>query len=785
MGGHRRAGQGSEGGGSGLEKRVAALTTANEQLLRELAGCRQLEQTQRSRMRYLERIQRVIQAIGLTPDPESWLINCVTAIRDVFQADRVWLLYPCDPDADYYRVPVEATASVWPGAHATNARLPMDEDVRCIMRQVLDAVGPVVRRQTDSNHVAKGLSARSQMFVAIRPPIGKPWMLGLQQCAREGDWPEEEQQLFGDIGTRVEQLLSCVQLHKDLKDREKRLRLLLDSTEEGIYGINAEGICTFANPASVRLLGYADASELIGKNMRELTGFSCPGVCSDLSDSCGDCQVHQEGRGVGWEGGDFQSADGSHFPVEFHCNPIRHGDHVDGATVTFVNISERKQYERKIWRQANHDSLTGLPGRTLFMDRLVQATHAAHREGHSIALMYIDLDRFKWVNDTLGHGAGDRLLVEAAQRLKACARKSDTVARLGGDEFVVILPSIGSARSAEQVAEKILLSLAGPYRLSDRSESFVSGTIGIALYPDDANDAETLLKHADMAMYRAKDDGRNTFAFFTEEMNQAVLEHIRVEQALHHALDNDELELYYQPLIDLHSGGIVGAEALLRWHHPERGLVYPCDFIPLAEETGLILAIDDWVLHDVVKQLGIWRERGLPVLKTSINASARQCVDAGFVSRLSRILNDSRFPASKLGLAMDITESLMLEHVDEVVARLQEIRDMGISLTVDDFGTGYTSLIELKRFPVESIKIARAFVNNITTNPKDAGLTSAIIAMSHHLGMKVVAEGIETAEQLEFLRGAGCDLGHGHYFCEALPAKEFEAYLNAGLSMHR
>ena len=783
MAGRKRTGQGSKEVASkqvlALEKHTAKLKADNDRLLQEISECNQHTHAQRARIRYLEHIQHVIQAMGKSTDPEHWLANCVSAIRDVFQADRAWLLSPCAPDADHYHVPVEVTASAWPGAHASDTRLPMDDDARRIMQQALNAPGPVVCRQMDAKGIVEKFSIRSQMFMAIRPAIGKPWMLGLHQCAHEGEWTAEEQQLFNDIGAKIEQLLGHVRLHKDLKDREKRLRLLLDSTEEGIYGIDANGICTFANPASVKLLGYTDAAELIGKNMRELTGFSCPGICPDLSDGCSDCQVHQEGRGISWEGGDFQSASGASFPVEFHCNPIRHGDHIDGATITFVNISERKQYERKIWHQANYDSLTGLPGRTLFMDRLIQATHAAHREGHSVALMYIDLDRFKWVNDTLGHGAGDQLLMEAAQRLKACARKSDTVARLGGDEFVVILPSISTARSAEQVAEKILASLALPYRLSDRNESFVSGTIGIALYPDDAADADTLLKNADMAMYRAKDDGRNTFAFFTDEMNQAVLEHMRVEQELHHALDNNELELHYQPLIDLRSGAVVGAEALLRWHHPQRGLVYPRDFIPLAEETGLILAIDDWVLRDAVKQLGDWRERGLPVLKTSINTSARQCVDAGFVTRLNKILDRSRFPASKLGLAMDITESLMLEHVDEVVARLEKIRGLGVSLTVDDFGTGYTSLIELKRFPVESIKIARAFVQNITSDPKDAGLTRAIISMSHNLGMRVIAEGIETIEQLNFLREAGCDLGHGHYFCKALPAKEFEAYLGA------
>ncbi|MFC1749450.1 EAL domain-containing protein [Pseudomonadota bacterium] len=764
---------------SQVEERAVELELSNEKLSHEIKVRKEVERAQRSHMHYLERIQRVIQAIGRSSDPEHWLINCVAAIREVFQADRAWLLYPCDPTAKHYTVPVEDTVNEYPGAQASGARLVMDSGAEGVINLALSSSAPVVQTRVTDKVLVEKFSIRSQMFMAVRPNIGKPWLLGLHQCEHETEWSRDEQRLFSEIGVRIEELLASVELHRELKAREERLRLLLESTEEGIYGIDEDGTCTFANAASVHLLGYPDATALVGKNMRQLTQFECPGAGPNSPPNCRECQIHKDGKGINWDGGYFSRADGGQFPVEFHCNPMPcSSDSQGGATVTFINISERKRYEKKIWHQANYDSLTGLPSRTLFMDRLSQAIKSAHRDERSIALMYIDLDRFKWVNDTLGHDAGDQLLVEAAQRLSRCARKSDTVARIGGDEFVVILPSIGSVRSAEQVAEKILTSFSLPYQIADRMDSFVSGSVGISLYPHDGDDADTLLKSADMAMYKAKEDGRNTFAFFTEEMSLAALEHMRVEQDLHHALSNGELELYYQPLMDLRFGKIVGAEALLRWNHPEHGIVFPGDFIPLAEETGLIFPIGDWVLQNVVQQLGSWQQRGLPSLKISINISARQCGSDGFIRGLSKALGESRVPAHELGLEMEITEGVMLEHVDEMIDRLQQVHDMGISLAVDDFGTGHTSLSGLKRFPVQSIKIAREFVQNAATCPKDAGLTRTIINMSHNLGMKVVAEGIETMDQLKFLREAGCHYGHGHYFCEALPANQFETFLN-------
>ncbi len=761
---------------SSSSKRMSRLKAINKQLSDEVRECRRIEQVQRDRSRYLNRMHRVVQAIAKTPEPESWLANCVAVMRDVFQADRAWLLYPCDPYAQKCDMPVEDAAPEYPRMYSKGKGIAIDGAIRAMMSQALVSQTPVVQRHVDDEVLSQQLAVRSQMYIAIRPRVGKPWLLGLHQCRYELEWVEEDQRLFTEISERIEELLASVVLHKQLKEREELLTRLLESTEEGIYGIDIDGRCTFANNACATQLGYDVADDLVGKNMRQLTGFNCPGDLNSGSASCHACQVHRTGEGLCWDGGYFLHRDGSHFPVEFRCNPINKNDSQQGATVTFIDISERKKYQEEIWHQANYDALTGLPIRSLVVDRLEQAIHAANRDQHSVALLYVDLDRFKWVNDTLGHEAGDKLLIETARRLKACARESDTVARIGGDEFCVVLPNTQHSHSAKHVAQKIISVLNKPFELLENDSSLISASVGIALYPDDADTLNSLLKYADMAMYRAKNSGRNRYAFFTEEMNREAQLNAKTERELHHALENNELELYYQPLVQLESGKIVGAEALIRWHHPERGLLYPKDFIPLAEETGLILAIGDWVLKNVIKQLEEWRSQNVLLVRTSINISARQCSNKSFVSHLMDVLSCSHVSPNQLGLAMDITEGVMLEHVDETVELLQSVRDMGIGLTVDDFGTGYTSLIELKRFPVEAIKIARPFIQSITSNPKDAGVTHAIIDMSHQLGMSVIAEGIETEEQLRFLKEAGCDLGYGHFYYKPVPADEFKHY---------
>jgi diguanylate cyclase (GGDEF)-like protein len=439
----------------------------------------------------------------------------------------------------------------------------------------------------------------------------------------------------------------------------------------------------------------------------------------------------------------------------------------------FSDITKRKQDEVKIWRQANYDALTELPNRNLFKDRLDQAMHAAHREGWQLALMFIDLDRFKWVNDTLGHGAGDLLLQQTATRLSACVREMDTVARLGGDEFTVILSDIGDSDDIARIADKVIATLGAPFDL-DGHEAFVSGSVGIALYPQDADNMEALLRCADSAMYSAKAAGRNTYHFYTGEMNEASQRRLQMEADLRRVLERNELSLYYQPILH-RDGTIAGAEALLRWQHPEFGMVPPDEFIPLAEEIGVIVEIDQWVMRRACFDTQSWKPLIAPDFFISVNVSSKQCKSDVCRRSLHAILIESCLPASQLKL--EITERVLIENTEYVIGLLNEVKAMGIRLAIDDFGTGYSSLSYLKQFPVDVLKIDRTFVAGLPEDKDDVALVEAIMAMGHSLNLQVVAEGVETAEQLEFLRALGCDMIQGFYYSRALPKHEFMAYL--------
>jgi diguanylate cyclase (GGDEF)-like protein len=387
--------------------------------------------------------------------------------------------------------------------------------------------------------------------------------------------------------------------------------------------------------------------------------------------------------------------------------------------------------------------------------------------------MFIDLDRFKIINDTLGHNFGDGLLVEVAHRLKICVRESDLLARLGGDEFVVALAGDDVVNAAVQVAEKIISTLSHPYQIEGRI-LHSTASIGISLYPLDGGSIESLMKTADTAMYHAKATGRNNFRFFSPEMNQSSNERLLLENSLHRALERGEFTVYYQPQVDIASGRMVGAEALIRWHHPERGMVSPLEFIPLAEENGMILPIGTWVLREVCRQIKAWRELGLTDLRFAVNLSPRQFRQENLVDNILGILREFDVPPSALEL--EITEGSVMENADTAVSLLNQLSRHGLSIAIDDFGTGYSSLSHLKRFPVSKLKIDRSFVMDIPGDPDDSAIAIAVIQLARSLGLKTVAEGVETAEQRQFLSGQGCDMLQGYWYSKPLDAPSFEAF---------
>ncbi len=436
---------------------------------------------------------------------------------------------------------------------------------------------------------------------------------------------------------------------------------------------------------------------------------------------------------------------------------------------------ERKRYQEELERQANYDALTGLPNRHLLHDRLRQAV-LSQRHLRPLAVVFIDLDHFKFVNDSLGHNAGDELLRNVGERLRESVRDGDTVARLGGDEFVLILNDQAREEVIFRAMQRIHARVGEPIRVGGR-ELHITCSAGISLYPQDGSDVETLLKNADAAMYRAKAQGRNNFQFYTAEMNRLVNERLSLEQSLRRALQRNELLLYYQPRINLVTGAVDGAEALLRWNHPEQGLMLPDRFIPVAEETGLIVQMGDWVLRQAALQHRAWRKAGLPRLSVSVNLSARQFRDENLVQRVAKVIRETGLRSGDL--EMELTESMVMHDAAGAIATLGELRALGVSLSVDDFGTGYSSLSYLKRLPIGTLKIDKSFVRDIgaTEEADDGLLARAIISLGHSLHLKVVAEGVETAAQLEFMVANRCDEAQGYYFARPMPAEECTRFL--------
>ena len=468
-------------------------------------------------------------------------------------------------------------------------------------------------------------------------------------------------------------------------------------------------------------------------------------------------------------------ADGEEFPVELSLARITHsGPPLYSAVLN--DVSARRRDAARLLALANDDPLTALPNRALFHQRLQRALLRAQRFNEGVAVLVIDLDRFKNVNDTLGHEVGDRVLQAVADRLKAGVREVDTVSRLGGDEFAVLVENVTETRIVATIAGKLLKEIAEVLMLGGH-EYQITASIGISAYPADGSDATTLLKNADIAMYRAKEQGKNNVQFYAAEMNAHSMARLSLETGLRHALDRGEFLLHYQPKVDIASGRIVGMEALVRWMRPQLGMVSPAEFIPLAEETGLIVPIGAWVLRAACERNSAWQRLGMAPLRVAVNLSARQFVQANLVSEVARVLDASRLaPAS---LELEITESMVMDNPERAIQTLRQLKSMGIALAIDDFGTGYSSLGYLKRFPIDNIKIDRSFIKDIPRNADDATITRTIIDMTHNLRLRVVAEGVETAAQLDFLRRHGCDEMQGYYFSRPLAEDAFLALVRA------
>ncbi len=573
---------------------------------------------------------------------------------------------------------------------------------------------------------------------------------------------------------RTEEIQRLVsQRTKELAVEKERAHITLESIGDAVITTDTKANIEYMNPVAERLTGHLD-SEVRGMPVssivrildeREEKEIPSPvEICLEK----GEIFIRKETSVLVAPNKDLIAIDES-------ATPIKDKDgNITGSVLVFHDVSEARKLTQKMMHQATHDALTNLPNRVLLMDRLQQALNRAPWTQKIVAVLFLDLDRFKLVNDTLGHNMGDEMLRQVARRLEECLREGDTVSRLGGDEFVILLPDIAQHDDIEVVAEKIVDALSKPFNINQQ-EYYSTASIGIAVFPEGGKEPYELMKNADSAMYRAKATGKNKHIFYSAELNLQSTQRLNMETDLRHAINRQQLVLHYQPQLDTKTNRIIGCEALLRWNHPASGLLYPGEFIAVAEESGLILEIGEWVLHEACRQNKAWQSLGLPPISVAVNISDRQFQRSSLLQEVQQALNASKLDPSYLEL--ELTEGILAKDSKSAISMLDDLKKMSVRLSIDDFGTGYSSLAHLKRFPINTLKVDQAFVKDITIDSDDAEICAAVIAMAHNLNLKVIAEGVEHEEQLIFLRDKNCDSIQGYYFSKPIPAEEFAAFL--------
>jgi diguanylate cyclase (GGDEF)-like protein/PAS domain S-box-containing protein len=706
-----------------------------------------------------ERTEKLIVANEALCDREAQSRELFAELETLYAQAPIGLAF-VDHDLRYVRIN-ERLAQI-------NGR-PVAAHLGCTVREMLPAklaeeVEPLHRRVLETGEPVTDVEVHGA--TAAAPGIERDWLVSYHPVRSDDG---------AVLGVNV-----VVQDITERKRTERFLRQqadLIEQAGDAILAWKLDGTIQEWSETAEKLYGYS-REQAVGQVPHELLGTVFP----EGKAAC-EAALREHGE---WQGELVHTTrDGKQIIVESYMrlvsDPVKPLVIETNRDLTKRRLTEdrltlARESQERLERLANHDSLTDLPNRGFFHSRLQHAIAAASRQTHPLAVLFIDLDNFKVINDTLGHDVGDQLLIEAAERLKRCVRQEDTLARFGGDEFAVLLEDLGGAREAARTAQRLVKSMSAPFRLSGR-EMFVSASIGISIYPSDGTDLVTLMKNADTAMYKVKQQGRNGYQFFTDEMNEAALERLFLETGLRRALEQGELFLLYQPIEHVGSGRIVGAEALLRWRHPDRGEISPARFIPVAEETGLIVPIGNWVLKSVCAELKSWIKSGLNPPRIAINCSGREVRCKDLHRWVRGALNDNGISGERLTL--ELAERAVMEDPDAAIETLGELKRIGLTIAIDDFGTGRSALSYLKRFPIDKLKIDLSFVQQVANDPNDAAIAVAIIAMAHSLSLDVVAEGVETAEQFAFLRSHGCDEIQGHYYHPPLPAQEFEALLQS------
>jgi diguanylate cyclase (GGDEF)-like protein/PAS domain S-box-containing protein len=633
-------------------------------------------------------------------------------------------------------------------------------------------------------HDAQGLGAVRRAHAAA-PSVPLVVLTGLDdeslaaQALQEG---AQEHLIKGQVEARglfraLRYAIERKAMEEALFVEKERAQVTLNCIGDAVACTDISGNITFLNLVAEKMTGWS-SQQAMGRPMAEvvpiLDATSRETTPNPMEMAVGqDRAVHLPSNCI------LIRRDGFEIPIEDSTAPIhdREGK-ATGAVIVFHDVSEARAIALQMAHSAQHDFLTGLPNRMLLNDRLSHAIALAPRHMNKVAVLFLDLDGFKHINDSLGHPIGDKLLQSIAKRLLDCVRGADTVSRQGGDEFVVLLSEVQQAEQAAITARRMLHAVAQPHSI-DQHDLHVTTSIGVSVYPDDGMDAETLIKNADTAMYQAKENGRQSYQFFTPAMNARAVERQSIEESLRRALERHEFALHYQPKINLRTGKITGAEALLRWTHPIRGSVSPAQFIPVAEDCGLIVPIGNWVLREACKQARAWVDEGLPLATMAVNISAIEFRNENFLDGVLAILKDTRLDPRYLEL--ELTESVLMKGAESTASILKTLKDRGVQLAVDDFGTGYSSLSYLRKFPIDALKIDQSFVHEITTSPGETTIVTAVISMGRSLKLRVVAEGVETQEDLAFLRAHQCEEAQGYYFSRPVPAQQFAMLLKTGI----
>jgi diguanylate cyclase (GGDEF)-like protein/PAS domain S-box-containing protein len=583
---------------------------------------------------------------------------------------------------------------------------------------------------------------------------------------------------FNEMIDSKEHLLGVEQaMREQVAGNERQLQAILDNSPDMIVRYDRECRLVLVNQAYLHETG-ALAEEVVGQPFSSARIWQQPTMQAEVyRQRLWDVMVSGNPDKIPLE---WVSADGRLACHEMNVVPeYDSAGRIVGALGVGRNITDRKRAEQELRHQAMHDALTGLPNRTLLKDRIRQGIAQVARDECYLGLVFIDLDNFKSINDTLGHDCGDELLKQLGARMQSVLRNGDTVARLGGDEFVLVLQDVAHSRDVETVVKKVFAEVAQPCLIAGR-RLYPGASMGVAIYPKDGADADSLMRSADTAMYAAKGQGRNNYQFFSQEMDESLHEWVTLNNCLRQAIELNQFELHYQPKQDLRTGAFSGMEALIRWRHPERGMVSPAVFIPVAEKSGQIVAIGNWVLDEACRQIRAWLDRGLDPVRVAVNLSVQQCQDPSLPEQLERLLRAYRLSGSHL--EVEITESMVMADAEQAIHIMWGLRELGVRLSMDDFGTGYSSLSYLKRLPIDTLKIDKSFVNDIETDPNDVAIINAVIAMAHSLGLQVVAEGVEEKRQSELLREFGCDYLQGYLYSKPLSAADMDGLLRSTCS---